>query len=183
MRVVVQRVNKSSVTVDGKVVGKKYTKDEIVDNFTNQRYNNGTYGDKAEVYKTEVMKEFKFPEYENEKFLSESAVWCKISEKYDMLFINKIIYVCEYQEGGLSDNIRKRLLNNPKGSCECYRVMCGKQFNLKNKLKHLMLYVCHGIAAGYSKKELKNGVNCKFLFSLMYLPGRMLYKKRKKKYV
>jgi hypothetical protein len=91
-------------------------------------------------------------------------------------------YICEYQVGGLSDNVRKRLFKNPQGACECYRVMCGKQFKLMKKVKHLMLYVCHGLQAGKTRKELKSGVDCKFLFSLMYLPGKMLFKKRKKMY-
>jgi len=167
-------------TPEGDIIGKPYTVDGIRDTFNNQRYNKGTIGDKAEVYKTDILKKNKFPEYENEKFLSEAVIWCKISESYEMLFFNKKIYLCDYQAGGLSDNVRKRLLRNPKGACECYRVMCGKQFNLKKKIKHLMLYICHGIEDGRTRKELKNGVDCKFLFALMYLPGKLLHCKRKK---
>jgi len=169
-------------TLNGDVIGKEYTKDGVVDTFVNQRYNNNVYGDKAEVYKTSVLKKYTFPEFENEKFLSESVVWCEISKDYTMKFLNKKIYFCEYQQGGLSDNVRKRLFKNPKGACECYRAMCHKQFNLKNKIKFLLLYICHGIECGKSRQELKKGVDCKFLFGIVYPFGKILHKKRSKVY-
>lgn len=72
--------------------------------------------DLAEIYKTEVLKEFPFPVFSGEKFITESLVWFRIASKYQLLYFNEFIYHCEYQADGLTDNYRKLMETNPKGS-------------------------------------------------------------------
>lgn len=166
--------------LNGEVVGKKYTKNYIEDTFINQRYNKNTWGDKAEVFRTSILKQYPFPVFEGEKFLSEATVWCKISGKYKMVFYNKVIYKCEYQQGGLSDGVKKTLFNNPKGSCLCYKVISGKEFSFKNKIKYTILHLVHLFRLNKTKKEIMAEVNSKFLGFLLYLPAKYIYLKRKK---
>lgn len=171
------------LTTDGKSVGKIYTGDGIVDTFINQRHNNKTYGDKAEVFKTEILKQFPFPEFENEKFVSEATVWCVMSGKYKMMFFNKGIYVCEYQEGGLSDGVHKRLFKNPKGASACYKQMSTKDFCFKLRVKYTIAYIVYSLEAGMSLKEMKeNHPYNKFLISLLYIPSKIYHKKLKRRY-
>lgn len=59
-------------------------------------------GDKAEVYRTDVLREFPFPVFAGEKFLTEEVVWNRIAKKYDLLHVSKIIYWGEYLEDGLT---------------------------------------------------------------------------------
>lgn len=168
---------------DGSPIGKVYTQDGVVDTFINQRYNKNTYGDKAEVFKTGILKQFPFPEFENEKFVSESTVWCAMSGKYKMMFFNKGIYICEYQEGGLSDGIHKRLFKNPKGSSACYRQMSTKDFCFKLRVKYTIAYIVYSLEAGMSLKEMKeNHSQNKFLISLLYIPSKIYHKKLKRRY-
>lgn len=62
-------------------------------------------GDKAEVYKTEILKKFPFPEFEGEKFLSEHVVWDTVADAgYKIRWFNDVIYKCEYLEDGLTKN-------------------------------------------------------------------------------
>lgn len=69
-------------------------------------------GDKAEVYKTEILCKFPFPEYENEKFVTEAVVWNKIAyEGYKIRWFNRVIYICD----GLSINIKSVKENSPRG--------------------------------------------------------------------
>ena len=65
---------------------------------------NNTSADKAEVFKIHCLKEFLFPEYPNEKFLGEDLGWVRIARKYEMVHINKAIYMGNYLEGGLKNN-------------------------------------------------------------------------------
>lgn len=168
--------------IDNKVVGKLYTKNCCVDSFVNQRYNKNTYGDKSEVFKTDILKQFPFPEFKGESFLSEATVWATMSGKYKMLFINKIIYICDYQVGGLSDGVAKRLFKNPKGAKTCYKVLTGKGFNLKNKIKYTILYIVHSLADGDSRKQIISNSNNKMLCRLLYLPSKIIYNKRRKNF-
>ena len=168
---------------DKKVVGKPYTEDGIVDTFTNQRINKNTYGDKCEVFKSKVLTQYKFPEFENENFVSEATVWCKISLDYKMKFYNKAIYICEYQEGGLSDNVHKRLFKNPKGASSCYLSMSSKQVKLKPRLKYTIAYIVYSFAAKIKVKEQLKKVSSKFLYMLGFVPAWLIYIKKKRRYM
>ena len=168
---------------NGKIAGKKYTEDYKVDTFINERYNNNTFGDKCEVFKTEILKQFPFPEIEGENFVSEATVWCKMSGEYKMLFLNKAIYICEYQDGGLSDGIHKRLFKNPKGAALCYKELSKKGFKFNIRVKYTIAYIVYSLAAGYTFKQIKrNHQENKVLISLLYLPAKLYYKKLAKKY-
>ncbi len=77
-------------------------------------YNIG--GDKAEVVYTKILADYPFPEFDGEKFITESAMWLAIArDGYKFRWYNKIIYKCEYLEGGLTDNYEKLLKDNPFG--------------------------------------------------------------------
>lgn len=73
--------------------------------YNHERSFYGLECDKAEVYRTDILKKFPFPEYDNEYFVTEAVVWDKISYAgYSLLFYPDIIYYCEYQEDGLTRN-------------------------------------------------------------------------------
>ena len=165
---------------DGKIIGVPYKKNGVIDTIVNQRYNQNVWGDKSEVYKTEIMKCFPFPVFEGERFLSESTVWCKMSGEYKFMFFNKPIYVCEYLEGGLSDNVRKTLFKNPKGATLCYKTLSGKGFNLKNKIKYTLLYIVHSKACKNKLKTIIKESSNKLLTFLLMPFGLVIYRKRKK---
>lgn len=62
-------------------------------------------GDKAEAYKTELLRRYPFPEFEGEKFLSEHVVWDTIANAgYKLRWFNEVIYKCEYLQDGLTKN-------------------------------------------------------------------------------
>lgn len=106
---------------DGTIVGEgKYHKD-MVCNYLDFRYKLKIPGDKAEIFKTHILRSFKFPEFEGEKFCPEALVWNRIAEKYDMFFFYKNIYFCEYQRGGLTDNIYKIRKQSPRATLLYYK--------------------------------------------------------------
>ena len=92
---------------DGTIVGEypwKLLKDkEWSEADKTKRYINKLMGDKAEVYKTGLLKDHPFAEFDNEYFLTESTCWNKLaSEGFSVRWYPVPIYVCEYQEGGLT---------------------------------------------------------------------------------
>lgn len=77
---------------------------------------NGIYGDKAEVYYTDLLKRYPFPEYENEKFILESVVWNLIgADGFKLRYFNECVYYCEYLEDGLTNQGMKKFEATPKG--------------------------------------------------------------------
>ena len=79
------------------------------------RYRYKTPTEYVQVYKTEVIKEFRFPVFEGEKFVTES--W--LQDQLDCYFTFKIfrepIMVCEYLPTGLTKNYYRLIKNNPLG--------------------------------------------------------------------
>ncbi|WP_208630808.1 glycosyltransferase family 2 protein [Flavobacterium psychrolimnae] len=103
----------------GEIVGSSNF-DEIRSNSLDIRYKYNVTGDLVEVFRTDVLKQFQFPEIENEKFCAESLVWNRIAQKYNILFFNKGIYTTEYLPGGLTSNIVKIRMKSPLGAMFCY---------------------------------------------------------------
>ena len=126
----IDKINQWIVTLDSshKWAGisglKGYSKDSVVgqlgkasfvDAKNNERRKYNLLGDKAEVYFTEVIKKYPFPEIPGENFISEEIVWNAIArEGYYLRWFNEIIYICDYLDGGLTkDNSKDR--NNSQG--------------------------------------------------------------------
>lgn len=88
---------------------------DFVDAKNTERRKYNLLGDKAEVYFTDVLKNYPFPEISGEKFISEEIVWNAIArDGYYLRWFNEIIYICSYLEGGLTkDNSKDEL--NPQG--------------------------------------------------------------------
>lgn len=126
-------------------------------------------GDMAEVFKTEVLKEYPFPCFEGEKFLNEAVVWNKISEKHIMRYIGDILYYCEYLPGGLTSSIRRQYRNSPKGAKLFYGgLIKDKKLPLKERIKACVLYwryLCFA-EAGYKEVFLPSYIFWPFGFFL-----------------
>lgn len=73
-------------------------------------------GDKAEVYYTDILRQYPFPEFEGEKFVTECVVWDKIAAAgLKLRFYNRISIICNYLEDGLTRSGGSIFLRNPKG--------------------------------------------------------------------
>ena len=80
-------------------------KKQYIDATNLERKKHGLMGDKAEVYKTDVLRQYPFPEFEGENFIRESAVWDLIAKDgLKIRWCNEVIYFCEYIEDGLTKN-------------------------------------------------------------------------------
>ena len=128
---------------NGQINGQKFKQDEQIDNYINVRINANMLDDKAEVYYTEVLKEFPFPEFKNEKFISEDVVWIPIAKKYDMVHINKAIYIGDYLDGGLTKSNKKVKIKSPLGMIEHAKVLMSKECCFRSKCKGMLLYIIY----------------------------------------
>lgn len=83
----------------------------------------GLMGDKAEIYKTCVLRRFPFPEFEGEDFLTESIVWDDIAlHGFLLRWFNKSIYFCEYLADGLTALSYEKFRDNPRGWARLIRL-------------------------------------------------------------
>jgi glycosyltransferase involved in cell wall biosynthesis len=90
-----------------KIVGSFFPLDIWDVSFTDIYYKYGLKGDKSVAFKTEIMKEYPFPEKEGIRFVFEAVVWHDMAKNYKVRCLNKIIQYVEYQTNGLSDSSYK----------------------------------------------------------------------------
>ena len=125
--------------------------------YLNIRYNLHVKGDMAEVFKTEVLQEFPFPEIKGEKFCPEALLWNRISTKYQLRYFNDVIYFRDYLEGGLTDHIVRIRMQSPVASMMCYQELTAYPILLKEKIKAAINYWRFRLCAkkGTEKPKLK----------------------------
>lgn len=125
---------------DGKLIGTANNYGEYVDATALEREKYNIYGDKAEAFYTNVLKQYPFPEIDGEKFITENVVWYRIAnDGYLMRWYSKPIYMCEYREDGLTHQGNKLFANNPRGYALSVCERCKYQ-NVSAKEKILATY-------------------------------------------
>ncbi len=169
---------------DMSIVGDSYGKDEpFVDSFINVRVNQHINGDKSEVARTALMKQFKTPVFEGERHVGTGIVWKNITRAgYNFAFIPKGIYICEYLEDGLTKAGKKKNLRNPNGYLVHAKSMLYDDILPKLQWKYAVVYVTTSF---FAKKKLRDTFKeCpkKLKFICAFLPGCLLYGYWKKKW-
>ena len=150
---------------------RQYRCAEEVSDFITVKVNAKNDCGSCEIIRTDVLKEFPFPEYKGERFIGESFLWFNAGFKYKTVYINKILYITEFFEDGLTKAGRKLRYDNPKGCMEVANLGTTKGIDIKFRLKQAILYNCYAIKAKMSIKETIIKSKSKFLAILTFLPG------------
>lgn len=168
-------ISGTRVTSSGDRVGGDLSFDTLVCNSMELRYKYHVKGDMAEVWRTDILRRYPFPTFEDEKFVVESVVWFRIAKSYDVKWVDKPIYVCEYREDGLTHNIRRIHRNSPLGSMlYCLEMIDNKQVSLLAKVKAAINYWRYTIPyKGDRPVELRP----RWWMSAFWLPGYVFYRK------
>lgn len=80
------------------------------------RHRRGMMQDMAEVFRTDYLRRYPFPEQEGERFCTEALVWNRLDRQYRFRFLNRVIYLCEYRDDGLSAKYMSLLYHSPRSA-------------------------------------------------------------------
>lgn len=160
-------------------VSTKFKCNEVIANYNEYIINSNVIGDKCEVFYSNILSKHSFNEYPNEKFIAEGYLWSNISNSYDMVFINKVIYICDYLEDGLTKAGRTLRLRNPLGGKRHAEEYLNKKYNFKIRVKNAMLYI---IYSKLSNTKIWNNRN-KWILIISYIPAIIIYNYWKIKYL
>lgn len=109
------------ITMDTReVIGSGLPQEHIDCNAIDIRYRHHVTGDMKEVFRTEVLREFPFPEFAGERFCPEQLVWFRIAHRYKLRYVNKPIYIAEYQPDGITAGITRARMKSPSASMLTY---------------------------------------------------------------
>lgn len=97
-------------------------------------------GDLKEVFRTEIIRSTPFPEITDEKFCPEVLVWFRMARNYKMRFVNRVIYIADYQPNGITASIIKSRMESPVGSMLTYSELINYPLPLKNKIRSAINY-------------------------------------------
>ena len=165
---------------DRKIVGSSFHFEDKISNPIDIRFKEHLQGDLAEVFVTNILKKYPFPEFENERFCPEALIWNRIANDYDFLYFNESIYECEYLEDGLTSKIVKIRMRGPKASMLYYSELESLNIPFVQKIKaNINFWRFSFNSSKYSLLQKFKKVNLGF--TLIGLPlGFLLYLKDKK---
>lgn len=100
---------------DGKVIGTKFPDNLKYSKYFDIYNKHGVKGDKKFIYRTELTRDFSYPEFDGEKYVGLDYKYKKLDEKYEIALVNKVVSIVEYMEDGSSKNMLRQYRNNPNG--------------------------------------------------------------------
>lgn len=102
---------------DGKKIGGEKYFDQIDATALDIRWKYKIKGDLAEVYRTDILRQFPFPDIAGETFCTESLIWDRIAAQgYILRYIHQGIYIGNYLADGLSAKQHRIRKENPNYS-------------------------------------------------------------------
>lgn len=118
------------------------------------RTKHGLVGDLgAEAYRTDLLRNFPFPVFEDEKFLQEAIVWNRISDAgYTIRWHPVVVYNAIYQPGGLTDKSQVNQLTSFRGHTT-YVVEAISGLNGVRRFRAIGAFAVVARAKGFSAKE------------------------------
>jgi len=178
-----QRKQFSAVTVlcknqQGELVGNSFPFDVFVSNSIDIHAKHQVFGEKWGFQRTDVLKEFPFPEIAGERFITEGIVWNRISLKYKTLFVNEQLRIYyESRDDSLSTSSVKMRASNPVGAKLYYQEYIKLPISTKCKLKSMINYVRFALHAHTSFEKLFLESERSSLLIILFPIGYILYKR------
>lgn len=121
-------------------------------------------GEFSLVFPMGLARQYPFPEFDGERFITESVVYDRIDLAAQPKLLPKTLTICEYQSEGLTNNLNKIMKNNPAGYCLFFVQRIDIQSSFVKRVICAGKYQCFCLFAG-NKKTTYNGRH-RFLVTL-----------------
>lgn len=167
---------------DGSPIGSSFN-GESLDASVLERDKYGICGDKAEIFYTSLLRKYRFPEIEGEKFISEGITWMEICfyEKKILRWFNKPICKCEYIEDGYSAHSWEISVKNPQGVlCNCNKLIKITQPSFAEKMRIWHKYYLVAKFNGYTNRKIRNDLSISWFYYALLTIGHHVSRIRKK---
>ena len=162
------------------IIGSSFPEKEMISTQFEIYNKYGVKGDKGLMFRTEIIKKYKFPVFEDEKFITEAVVYNRICEKYKMVYVNEKIEIKEYQEDGLTAKYNNLLLKNPKGQALYHNEINSQKLTFKQKILNNAVYYKFCKVAGYGFSKIYKECYNKMGLIISLPVGIYMYWKGKK---
>lgn len=159
---------------DGKIIGTELPTDIKSSTLFDLYNKNKVKGDKKLIYRSDLTRKYPYPLFEGERYVGLAYKYYKIDKEYELLLMNEVVCIVEYQQDGSTNNMLRQYIKNPRGFA-FYRKenLKNKQGNLIYRLKENIHYVSSSIIS--RNKEFINESPSKVLTILAIPIGFLLY--------
>lgn len=159
----------------GIVANRGYEKDKTINNYFEEEYldldlmqmytysENGKRvlsGERALIFYTNIHRLYKYPEFEDENFMTEAVTWNRMAnDGYLVRYFNDIIWIFEYLEDGLTKAGNKLFIENPRGYA--LWLIEKAKFEGKNKIDMIKVYysIYCELYKKYTSKQIAEFLN------------------------
>lgn len=133
-------------------------------------------GERAFVFYTDFHRQYKYPEFEGENFMTEAVAWNRMAnDGYKMRFYNDIIWIYKYKEDGLTLAGSKVFLDNPQGYGLCLAEKAKfLNYSVIQKYKMYYTFTCD-LYSRYSSEKISKYIGApKFFICLIFFIRKCL---------
>lgn len=166
----------------GEISGEKFQENLHRSDMFSLYFRENMTGEKIIVFKTSIRKKFKHELEADEKFITESRMYHKIDEKYDILGINEVIEIGDYKEDGYSKNIMEMFKKYPLGYYMYFKELLAKDLKDVPFSKKMYIYKQYILFANLAQQgnSISNvhGLLNKIIIAILWIPGTIMTKKR-----
>lgn len=165
--------NSAYITEPDQIIGTSLP-NNVVDTYYNIYEKHKVKGDKTQIIKTEVAKDYPFPIIEKEKFVPEALINNRLSLKYNFLYKTEVLKLCEYLSDGYTSNYFNLVKNNPKSNALYFKEL----YSFNKSLYNVYGYTLFSIYGKIKFKEIIKNHTAKFTILMIYLPCLIISKIR-----
>ena len=171
----------------GKLVGKKYIKDELVSDYWTEFFVLNNESEKFQCFKTDYLRKFYPIPTGKEDGMPSSWLWGKLGANYKAIFVNKVLRTYYMDVLTSITKVSKRD-SNPQSIFNYYQEWVNEfqyliKGNLKRRFKGIAGYVSYGLLSKKTLKEMISPIN-KFsnkMYVLLFYPIAYFYNKKNNK--
>lgn len=129
----------------GNIIGKKFPYGLKQSTLEDLYHKYKIPGDKKLVYRTEVVKSYpRYPLFPGENFVPHGSLFVQIDKDYELLLLNEVLVLVEYQDDGSSRNMFKQYRKYPQGFRYGRQIQIKYSKYWKVKIKNIIhLIACH----------------------------------------
>ena len=142
-------------------------------------YRQGFSGETVLVFRTDILRQFPFPEIIGEKYVPEDYIYDKIDKEYVLKVLHQIIMICEIVESGYTDSVERLREENPRAWLLYYEQRAQNAPASILKMKYISHYM--RFAKGLQEPVWGRYRIAPIGWMILALPGYLLLSLRQKK--
>ena len=130
-------------------------------------------GEFSLIFRTEYARNFPFPVFKGERFITESVVYDRMFVSEKAVLLPEVITVCEYQNDGLTNNLNEIMKKNPAGYCLYFMQRIDVEYDIRKRISAIGKYHCFYIMS--KENKIRYGGKHKILVHLFSPLGWIVY--------